>query len=228
MNLAKLRFAFVKMIYADHNASKQVRRALAKTLKELGPNEIGLNLGAGDTRIHPMIQNMDIFPGENIDIVGRAEAIPTEGGKFKVVITQEVLEHVEHPFVAAKEIYRVLQPGGVLYCQLPFIIGYHPGPTDFWRFTKEGIESMLTNVGFEIEELGISVGGGTGFYRIAVEFLSVLTSLPIPRSYSLAKAIFAVTLYPLKWLDVVFAYSVQKDRIAGGYYVLARKPLTAI
>ena len=223
MNLKKLRFKFVKMIYAYHNASRHVRQALSKTLAHLEPGDIGLNLGAGDTRIHSQVKNMDIFPGENIDIVGSAEAIPLKDNYLKIVVTQEVLEHVEHPFQAAKEIHRVLQPGGVLYCQLPFVIGYHPGPTDFWRFTREGIASMLTHAGFEIEEQGTSVGNGTGFYRILVEFLATLLAVFLPPFYTLFKAFFAVICFPIKWLDRVFEYSKEQDRIPGGYYVIARK-----
>lgn len=223
MNLSELRFAFVKMIYADHNRSRSVRRALAKTLEHLGPGDVGLNVGAGTTRLHPQVLNLDIFPGEHIDLVGVAEAIPAEDNAFKVVVTQEVLEHVEHPFQAAKEIYRVLQPGGILYCQLPFIIGYHPGPTDFWRFTREGIASLLTQAGLEIEEQGIAVGNGTGFYRVLVEFMATLFSVFLPFLYPVLKALFAILFYPIKWLDFIFSYSEQCDRIPGGYYVIARK-----
>lgn len=225
MSIAYLKYKFVKLVYADHNSSKSVRRAIAKTLAEMGPDDYGLNLGAGGTRIHPRMRNMDIFEADNIDIVGRAESIPLENNSLRVVVTQEVLEHVEHPFVAVSEIYRVLVPGGALYCQLPFIIGYHPGPTDFWRFTKEGIASMLTSAGFAIEEQGISVGSGSGLYRILVEFASVLFSIPLPFLYRPLKAFFAILLFPIKWLDFLFAFSRERDRIAGGYYVIARKPL---
>lgn len=225
MKLSELRYKFVKLVYADHNSSRTVRRAISKTLAEMGPDDYGLNLGAGDTRIHPRVRNMDIFEGDNIDIVGRAESIPLEDNSLRVVVTQEVLEHVEHPFVAVAEIYRVLVPGGALYCQLPFIIGYHPGPTDFWRFTKEGISSMLTSAGFVVEEQGISVGSGTGLYRILVEFAAALFSIPVPFFYGPLKAFFAVLLFPLKWLDVLFEFSRERDRIPGGYFVIARKPL---
>ncbi|MGV3485680.1 MAG: methyltransferase domain-containing protein [Planctomycetaceae bacterium] len=223
MNLETWQHWFVKLVYADHNSTSQVRQAIAKTVSHLGPDDIGLNVGAGKTRIHPQIQNMDIFAGESIDLIGRAEAIPAEDNYFTVIITQEVLEHVEHPFVAASEMHRVLKPGGLLYCQLPFIIGYHPGPTDFWRFTREGISSMLREAGFQIEEQGITVGSGTGFYRILVEFMAISCALIAPPLYKAFKAIFALLLFPIKWLDHLFKYSREKDRIAGGYYVIARK-----
>lgn len=221
--LNKLKYKFVKLIYADHNKSRSVRRAVEKCFGELKKGDIGLNVGAGQTSLHSQIRNLDIFDDGHIHYVGSVEDIPEEDNFFKIVITQEVLEHVANPTKAVSEIYRVLQTDGLLYCQLPFIIGYHPGPNDYWRFTKEGIVTLVERAGFTIEKIGISVGGGTGFYRILVEFLAVLFSILLPFLYKPLKAFFALVLFPLKWFDYVFEFSSQKDRIAGGYYLLARK-----
>ncbi|MEO1263446.1 MAG: class I SAM-dependent methyltransferase [Bacteroidota bacterium] len=223
MNFSDIRFKFVKLIYADHNSSKSVQRALNKVINSLGENELGLNVGAGTSKLGKNIRNLDIQPGENIDYVGKAEAIPVEDNFFSIIITQETLEHVKSPLAAIHEIYRVLKPNGLLYCQLPFIIGYHPGPTDYWRFSKEGIVELVEIAGFEVEECGLSVGSGTGFYRISVEFFSILLSIIFPFLYHFLKAFFAVLLYPIKWLDGLMNYSPHKDRIAGGYYVIAKK-----
>ena len=226
MNYSDIRFAFVKLVYGDHNRSSSVKKALKKCVDRLGANDIALNVGAGTTNYDPRIKNLDIFPGEHIDYVGKAEDMPMEDNTFGVIITQEVLEHVQDPFKAMEEIHRVLKPGGTLYCQLPFIIGYHPGPTDFWRFTKEGIKELVERVGFEVEEQGVSVGSSTGFYRIAVEYFAVLFSVILPFLYTAFKALFAVLLYPIKLLDHVMKYSKQADRIPGGYYIIAKKKTT--
>jgi SAM-dependent methyltransferase len=220
---SKIRSAYVKLIYANHNNSFSVKKALMKVLSEIKEGDIGLNVGAGTTKLHPQIKNLDIFPGKNIDYIGKAEAIPVDDNVFKIVISQETLEHVQDPFKAAAEVFRVLRPNGLFYCQLPFIIGYHPGPTDYWRFTKEGIRELLEKQGFVCEEIGISVGGATGFYRIFIEFLSVLLSTPFPFLYHFFKAIFSLILFPIKWLDFIMSFSQQKDRISGGYYIIARK-----
>ena len=223
MTIKEIRSFFVKMVYADHNRSRSVVRSINRCISELPQDGVGLNLGAGSINFDSRIRNLDIFPGENIYYVAKAESIPEKDDFFDLIITQEVLEHVQDPFMAMSEISRTLKPNGTLYCQLPFIIGYHPGPTDYWRFTKEGIEEIIRKNGFKVEEIGISVGGATGFYRISVEFFSVLLAVIIPPLCHAFKALFAVLLFPIKWLDIVINISSQKDRIPGGYYVIAKK-----
>ncbi len=218
-----LRHRFVRRIYATHNDTPAVRCALTKCLNELPPNEIGLNVGSGLCRLHPAVFNLDIISGEEVDCRAFAEALPFPRACFSLVVTQETLEHVRDPFVAVREMYRVLKPNGVLYCQVPFIIGYHPGPTDFWRFTRQGIREIVERAGFRCEELAISVGCGTGLYRIVVEFWAVFASAFLKALYVPVKGVGALVFYPLKWIDRLLMHSEQADRIAGGYYVIARK-----
>lgn len=219
-----LRTGFVRKIYATHNDSSVVRDALSRCLGQLDSNTRGLNVGAGSTRLHPSIINLDLVGGETVDCQALAQCLPFLDSTFALVVTQETLEHVDEPFQAVKEACRVLSPGGVLYCQLPFIIGYHPGPTDFWRFTVEGIRTLVESAGFECVEVSVSVGPATGFYRISVEFFAILASALGRVLYYPAKALGALLFYPLKWLDPWLMRSHEADRIAGGYFVIARKP----
>jgi hypothetical protein len=122
-----------------------------------------------------------------------------------------------------REMRRVLKDGGILYCQVPFIIGYHPGPTDFWRFTKEGITEMIEQAGLTCREVKIAGGPGTGFCRVIVELVALSVARLWAVLYVPAKAFSALLFYPLKWLDPLLAASPQADRIAGGYLVIARR-----
>lgn len=223
MSIEKFKRAYVKLIYGDHNNSQSVKKALLKCINYLGSEDIGLNIGAGYTKLGKQIKNMDIFHADGIDYVGEVECIPLENSSVKLVITQEVLEHVKDVEKGLQEIYRVLKKDGLFYCQVPFIIGYHPGPNDYWRFTKEGIREVIEKHGFEILELETSVGSATGFYRISVEFFAILFSVFFPFLYIFLKALFALLLYPIKWLDPILDFSNQKNRIPGGYYLIAKK-----
>ncbi len=221
--LEKIQYYFVKNIYADHNESKAVKSAIKHILDSMPVNGVGLNIGSGKTKIDSRIKNMEISPGPDIDYVGDVEKIPTDKEEFDIVISQEVLEHVKNPWKAMNEIQRVLKKNGLAYIQLPFTIGFHPCPKDYWRFSKEGIAELITSSNMEIVDMGITVGSATGFYRIAVEFFSILLSALIPPLYKPMKVLFAILLFPIKFLDPLLSLSKEKDRIAGGYFIICKK-----
>ena len=221
--LDTIKSLFIKKIYGNHNDTKNVKHAIKYVLGKMPADGVGLNIGAGFSKIDPKIRNMEIFEAPNIDFVGSVENIPLADEELDVVITQEVLEHVKSPFKAMNEIHRVLKIGGMAYIQLPFIIGFHPCPNDYWRFSKEGIEVLVQTSDMKIIESGITVGSATGFYRISVEFFSILFSVPIPSIYKLLKAILSILFYPIKLLDPILACSNEKDRVAGGYYIICQK-----
>lgn len=214
---------FVTSVYADHNKSRVVQNAIRDIFDQFREDSFVLNIGSGDKRNWPNVRNLDIIDGQNVDIVGSAENIPLEDNSVDLIISQEAFEHIQNPELALKECYRVLRPEGLIYFQVPFIIGYHPGPTDFIRFTKEGVIELLTRGGFKVTSIEITVGGATGFYRIAVEFFAILFSGPIHIFYRPMKALFAILLFPIKFLDIWFSLSSERDRIPGGYFAIARK-----
>ena len=223
--LDKLKYHYVKKIYGDHNDAKIVKKTLSDLLTSLPEDALGLNIGAGKSNLDPRILNLEIKDGQGIDIVGSVEDIPAKDSSFDFVITQEVLEHVESPLKGIKEIHRVLKPGGLAYIQLPFIIGFHPCPNDYWRFTHEGMRALANSSGLDVIDLDMSVGPAVGFYRILVEFFAVLISFNIYSIYMLAKLSASLFFYPIKWMDPLLSKSPQAKRIAGGYYMLCKKEI---
>jgi hypothetical protein len=213
-----LRRTIVRKIYADHNDSAAVKRTLAALIAALPADGVGLNIGAGNTRLGGNIRNLELEAGPGIDLVGSVEALPMEDASVDLVITQEVLEHVRDPFGAMREIARVLKPGGKAYVQLPFMIGYHGCPDDFWRFTHSGMDELASRAGLQVLERGATVGPATGFYRILVEFVAIFGSLFSHHLYRPAKGVAAIVFYPVKWLDPLLARSGEAHRIGGGFF----------
>lgn len=221
---SRLYWFLIRHIYADHNSSPRVRSQIAALLRDLPAAPVVLNIGSGDERFDPRITNVDVYPGPGIDVVVEsAERLPFADDTADCALAQEVLEHVPDAIAALREIARVTKPGAPIYFQVPFVIGYHPGPHDFLRFTKEGVVKLAEHAGLTADTVEISVGPATGFYRIAVEFFAILGSAPLPRLYKVLKAFFAVVLFPMKLLDMLLLRHPQRDRIAGGYLVVARK-----
>lgn len=70
-----------------------------------------------------------------------------------ILLSTQVLEHVVDPNLYLKESYRVLKQGGLLLLSTHGIWRYHPDPTDFWRWTGEGLTKILGDNGFEVIEV---------------------------------------------------------------------------
>lgn len=217
-----IQYWFVKQIYADQNRSPAVRRTLQSLLAGIPENGFGLNIGAGATRYNKVV-NLEIGDSPTVDIVGHGTDLPFCDSTVDLVIMQEVLEHVDEYQELLSEVHRVLKPGGVCFCQVPFQIGYHPGPSDFWRFTRQGLEYLFRLPRWHSEAINISLGHGSGFYRIAVEFVAVTASCLWSGLYRPGKLCAALMLYPFKWFDMLTPRSAEKDRIPGGYFCVARK-----
>lgn len=92
---------------------------------------------------------LDLFPGHNVDVVADlcspdfAEEHPELIGRFGVVFASALLEHVQNPFDAARNIARMIRPGGHLFYAGPWVWGYHPYPDDYWRISHSGLAILF-------------------------------------------------------------------------------------
>ena len=71
-------------------------------------------------------------------VVGDATALPVQDASQDFVLCEHVLEHVVDPLAAAREIERVLRPGGTALVKVPFNYPWHGGYIDFYRLTPAG------------------------------------------------------------------------------------------
>jgi len=76
--------------------------------------------------------------------------IPVESGTIDIVLSTQVLEHVSNPNFYLAEARRVLQAEGILIISTHGHWMYHPDPTDFWRWTSQGLKKILIDNGFEV------------------------------------------------------------------------------
>lgn len=119
-----------------------------------------LNAGAGNRDLSSLVDgeltNQDIPQGRhnaNIHIHSPLHEIPRQDGYFDVVFCNAVLEHVANPEEVMREFARVCRPGGVLYLAVPFMQPEHKDPTDFQRYTADGLSALVRRHGFEVESV---------------------------------------------------------------------------
>ena len=80
------------------------------------------------------------------DIVGDIQHLAFKDDSQEAIIAIAVLEHVEEPWLAAKELYRVLAPGGHCFIYVPFLYYYHAERgyyKDYWRFSRDIVELLF-------------------------------------------------------------------------------------
>jgi SAM-dependent methyltransferase len=109
-----------------------------------------LDCGAGYRDPYlPNVINLEVVPYDSTDIVAPAEQIPLADESMDAVISSAVLEHVRNPWLAAREIARVLKPGGAIYVAVPFLQPRHGYPNHYFNMTADGLASLFP--GFEVE-----------------------------------------------------------------------------
>jgi SAM-dependent methyltransferase len=84
--------------------------------------------------------------------------LPLDDEGFDVVLSTQVLEHVEDPARHLAESFRVLRPGGELLLTTHGVFVYHPDPVDLWRWTGEGLRRTVEDAGFRVERLEGIIG----------------------------------------------------------------------
>lgn len=113
-------------------------------LVEANASGLVLDCGAGRRDIYfANVVNFEIVDYDTTDVLGVGEALPFEDASFDAVISIAVLEHVRDPFQCAREISRVLKPGGALFCAMPFLQPVHGYPHHYFNATPQGLKRLF-------------------------------------------------------------------------------------
>lgn len=131
----------------------------ARTMIDEFADGLILDCGAGLRPVYfDNVVNFEICPYPTTDVRGVGERLPFRDGVFDAAFSFAVLEHVRDPFACAREIVRVLKPGGKLYCVVPFLQPLHGYPHHYFNMTHEGLRSLF-ETGMEIDRQEVIPSG---------------------------------------------------------------------
>lgn len=200
-----------------------MRDRFESLLRNHGPGSIVLNLGSGPERIKKRtdIINVDLYAFNEVDMIADVTDLPLEDGSVELILNQAMLEHVTRPEVVVREMHRLLQPGGEVFCYLPFIQPFHAAPDDFYRWTMPGVRHLFRH--FDHIEVGVGAGPTSGMLWIIQEWFAILFSFGSRRLHDILFLFLMVLTSPIKMLDMFMVRLPYADKIASGYYVVAKK-----
>lgn len=164
--------------------------------------------------------NLDIDPTAGVDVQADAHALPFADAQFTRVECDAVLEHVAAPGLVMQEIARVLEPGGWAHIVTPFCHPFHAYPSDYRRFTPEGLRTMSS--GLEVVATGWRTGPTATMLVFTLEYVKLL--LPWRWWRVLSHAVLGWTLWPLRYLDLYLLRSPYVHRLGNHCFIWLRKP----
>lgn len=154
----------------------------------------------------------------NPDVVADlSKEFPFENEFADTLISFQVLEHLPTPQLYLFECYRILKPGGYLLLSVPFQMGIHEAPYDYFRYTRYGLEYLLSEAGFRgtvIDETG-------GFWYTWLLKLNYFTASKL--SWGPLKYLF----FPFWFVNQSFAslldLLITSKKEAGAYFTIVQK-----
>lgn len=208
--------------YRTHASTSAERRVLA--LLEERPTTVGLSIGGGPKRIHPRLTNLNIGPFRNVDVIGDAHRLPYADNSVDVIYCDAVFEHLRRPEIAARELARVLKPGGRSYVSTPFLQPYHGFPHHYQNFTLTGHCALFEDAGLRIAESGPCVGP----VHMLRGLVGVFLANHVPQPFTaITRALWAAVGILAAPLDRLLARSGEMHVLASTTYLVAEKPVPA-
>lgn len=119
-----------------------------------------LEIGCGERLCEPYFAARGFhYVGTDVDRRGRgphlladAHNLPIGDAAFDVYLSLAVYEHLLVPWIAAREAFRVLRPGGLFLGSAAFVYGFHDRAS-FHHMTHAALLAVMRSAGFEVERI---------------------------------------------------------------------------
>jgi len=207
----------------------QLRDETVKTINELtatNKNQLLVDFGCGDMPYRPVIEpKVGKYLGVDLEMNPKAEhhigfdsKTTLPDNYADIVLSNQVLEHVDTPSGYLQEALRILKPGGTLILTTHGYWFYHPTPNDYWRWTSAGLRKTVEAEGFDIK----SFHGIMGLAASGIQLLQDAICIKLPK---FLVPPFALVMQGLVGLFNMINSQKQRDRDGAIYVVIAQKPL---
>lgn len=136
-----------------------------------------LDVGCGDKPYRDIFQNITSYTGcdyltitkevgavnkarlHSVDVIADASFLPFHSGSFDAVLSTQLIEHLQNPWLFFSEVGRILRPSGLFIITFPLFNPIHEEPYDFFRFTEFGVGEMCSRSNMAIKQV-VKMGGG--------------------------------------------------------------------
>jgi SAM-dependent methyltransferase len=107
-------------------------------------DKLFLDVGAGLRHTYyANVVNTDIYRSVCTDVMCVGETLPFADDQFDFIFCFAVLEHTMRPWDVAREMCRVLKPGGTIMVDWPFLQPVHGYPHHYFNATPTGNRSLF-------------------------------------------------------------------------------------
>jgi len=205
-----------------------IRREIENTLANKLDASVGLralDFGCGNMPYRPLFEHAGIeYVGADrsdnemaTTRVDSSGSVDSPDGAYDVVLSTQVLEHVPSPLEYLDECHRLLKPGGRLILSTHGYWPYHPDPTDFWRWTGEGLKKLIGDSGLTI----LDFDGLIGLKGVAIHLFQDSTRCYLPRCL---RSAYGYCMQRLIMLADRLHTPEERRRDAMVFFLTAKKP----
>jgi SAM-dependent methyltransferase len=170
------------------------------------------------------------------DLVADAHRLPFADEAFDAVLALNAFERYRDPRRAAREILRVLRPGGRVLVRAAFLQPLHDAPWHFYNCTRQGLEAWFEE--FDTEALRVSDNFPPGHSltwiasecetalrkRLSGEAADAFSAAPIGRLASLWRSPEEARNGEPLWEDLAALPQDAQEAVAAGFEYIGRRP----
>lgn len=188
-----------------------------------------LDCGAGLRNVYyDNVVNYEIVAYDSTDVLGVAERLPFKDNSFDAALSLNVLEHVKDPFQAARELMRVLKPGGELMCVAPFLQPLHGYPHHYYNMTGPGLSNLFASMVDQRTEIYGALRPVWALNWFLNSYNAGLPQAQRSRFQAMTVAELMASPAALELEAFVTALSAEANtELASAHALFARKPLNA-